>query len=38
MDASEHVLSSEQLYEVFIQHRVTLKISKYVEVFLILDT
>lgn len=34
MDASEHLLSSEKLYEVFIQHCITLKVSKYVEVFL----
>lgn len=38
MDAFEYLLNSEQLYEVFIQHHVTLKISKYVEVFLILNT
>lgn len=34
MGASEHLLSSEKLYEVFIQHCITLKVSKYVEVFL----
>lgn len=33
MDASEHLLSSEKLCEVFNQHCITLKVSKYVEVF-----
>lgn len=33
MDASEHLLSSEKLCEVFNQHCITLKVSEYVEVF-----